>query len=137
MRKLFVISKAYPDENGDYKKSLIGILTELETAPNIPFSDETGKYQFEYKIGGKFHKKHLKVADLDDPNKIYVGDELKVFLEEYLPPFNCKPFFVRMLKAANMSEYDEWEWIKAFGQSVTRQSADLFETLPEGVLVYE
>jgi len=121
MRKLYVCSK---NMGGDGAR-LIGILSE-----------EEGKYQFEYRLGGILHEWFLKIEEFPDLSRIYLDAEVRPFVERIIPRRESR-YIHGFLKAAELEQYDEWEFLKYCGAHNMREDAYLYECLPDGVIRYD
>jgi len=119
-RQLYVTSKSLKSGT-----RLIGILSE-----------ENGKYEFEYKLGGFVQEWFLVIKEFPNVSIKYRGSEVERFIERIIPSKDA-PYLDKMLENANVIEYDTWELLKAFGKKNKKEDAYLYEVLPEGTLMYE
>jgi hypothetical protein len=112
------------DFNG--KPRLIGELCE-----------ENGEYTFEYKVGGKFHEWFLRLKEFPNPQKVYKGDEVRPFIEMYIPEKNSK-YLQQALKSANLSEYDEWGFLEYIERIKfdPHGHAYFYKDIPQGAIIY-
>jgi len=135
MRKLYVCSKPFPDENGELRPRLIGILTELK--PGVS-PRQNGEYQFEYKLGGTFPEDIVRLTSFPDINKTYKGFEVMGFMKKWLPSHDFDGLDDILKRAETSFEnYDEWAVLKTFALSDGQKHAYLYETLPKDVIMYE
>jgi len=127
MRSLYVMSKAHANQ-----PRLKGILSELIEGKN----GKEGEYRFEYKLGGRLPEWYLMIDEFPDLTKVYTGQEVAPFIRRIVPPRDNK-YIKELLESANLTEYNEWEMLKVFGMRNMKQDAYLYETLPEGAIIYE
>ena len=125
MEQLYVCSKPIPDENNNMQQHLLGILTKDEN-----------DYIFEYKLGEEFPDMLLKLTFFPDINKMYRNDEVRELLDEHLPSENSTEFIKQLLKKANMTKYDEWEWLKTFEPDDYTTETYLYETLSDNIICH-
>jgi hypothetical protein len=119
IRKLYVLSKPF-----DGKRRLIGELLEND-----------GEYTFKYKLGGKFPEWFLQLEFFSNPQKIYTGAEVRPFVESIVPDRNLWCISAA-LKAAGLTEYDEWGFLKYSGAINPSDDVFLFEEIPENTVIY-
>lgn len=119
-RQLYVTTKKF--KNGPY---LLGILSE-----------ENGNYRFEYKWGGEVRNHILALHEFPNVCKVYEGAEVERFVNRLIP--HKESIYIEdFLQKANLKEYDAWELLKAYGRVNMNDDAFLYETLPEGTILYE
>lgn len=127
VKYLFVCSRLIADSNDTYHRHLLGILSQ----------DDNGKYSFEYKLGDDENTDHLLLPIFPLKNKIYDDRDTHLLLDDYLPSENDTVFIKTILARNEMSEYDEWEWLKAFDTADDNADTILYETLPNDIICHE
>jgi hypothetical protein len=123
IRQLYVLSKAI-----DNAPRLIGVLSELNA--------ENCEYQFEYKLGGKFHEWFLNLEGFPDPKGVYTGYLVYAFIQKIVPEKNDK-YIQKFLKAANLEKYDIWEFLKYCGRIDPHEEKYLYQQIPENAIIYD
>jgi hypothetical protein len=123
MRQLYVMSE--PNVGGFEENHLIGILTE-----------ENGNYTFQYKLNGKFPKNYLKIKEFPDAYKVYTGEITAAYIHRVTPKRNGT-FVDLAIAEAGLTEYDEWEMVKFYGQRNEQRDSFLTEMIPEGAIIHE
>lgn len=126
MKHLFVCSRPIIDSKNEYHRHLLGILLQ----------DDNGKYSFEYKLTDSVDTDYLLLPIFPIKNKIYGDRDTHLLLDDYLPSENDTNFIKTILKQSNLSEYDEWEWLKAFDTADDNSETILYETLPSDVICH-
>jgi hypothetical protein len=126
-RKLYVTTKVLQIDS-HLGPHLIGILSE-----------NAGRYQFEYKLGGKLPKRYFLLDEFPDIRKVYTGTEVEKFIFGIIPERTHR-FVNEFLKAANLKEYDVWgllQYNASMSRFSPREAGLLHEQLPEGTVIYE
>jgi hypothetical protein len=119
MRQLYVT------DNHPTTPTLIGVLTEIKPGGKDPYG-QRGEYTFEYKTDNPA----LRTAGFPDLSKVYTGSDMLDWLAKFLPAKNSEKFFNGLLESAELTEYDEWEWLKAFGKRNVNTDALLSDVIP-------
>lgn len=126
-RKLYVCSRPMTSEDGTSKRHLLGILT----------LNDNNDFQFEYKLGNESNDVNLLLSIFPDGNKIYDNQDARLLLDDYLPSETNTTFVRQILKQAGINRYDEWEWLRIFEPVDENAETQLFETLPENVIIHD
>lgn len=124
MKHLFVCSRPVMGSDKQLHRHLLGIL----------YQDENGQFKFEYRLDNSSDS-DLLLPIFPDKNKIYNDRDTRLLLDDYLPSENDTAFIQYILDKANMSEYNEWDWLKAFDSDDDSETR-LYETLPPDVVCH-
>lgn len=127
MRQLYVCSKPFLGEDNTLHRHLLGILSQ----------NDNGEYQFEYKLGTDNKTNRLLLPIFPKKDKIYKNNDARLLLDDYLPSEHDTAFMREIMKRAEMTRYDEWEWLKTFEQDDENAETKLYETLPDNVICHE
>jgi len=127
MRQLYLLSKPF-----DNRPRLIGVLSELAEG----VGEKEGEYQFEYKLGGTFPEFFLVVDEFPDPKKVYRGAEARPFVNRIVPKRNSR-YIKGFLEEVNLTEYNEWAFLKYCGRKIIEDETFLSESIPEEAILYE
>ena len=127
MRKMYVCSRPIKNTDGEYRRHLLGILTQ----------NDNKTYQFEYKLGDDCDNTNLLLPFFPDANKIYDDHDTRLLLDDYLPSENDTPFIAQIIQQAGLKKYDEWEWLCAFEPIDENSETKLYETLPEDIIIHD
>lgn len=125
-RQLYVCSRPTTGKDGTKQCHLLGILTQ-----------NNNNFQFEYKLGNESDNVNLLLSVFPDGHKVYDDQDARLLLDDYLPSETNTVFVRQILKQAGLSRYDEWEWLKIFEPIDENAETQLFETLPENVIIHD
>jgi hypothetical protein len=116
--------------------TLLGVLTELSPGAGEPYG-RRGEYRFEYTLQNAPPNAHLQMEHFPILSQVYSGATVMEWLKSYLPSTNGRHFFSALMESAGLSFYDEWEWLKVFGNRNVNTSVRLYDELPRGTVRYD
>lgn len=125
IRHLYVCTAPQTDANGNEIDYLIGILTRINDL-----------YYFEYKIENAPNPAKLMIPMFPDETRLYKGEEARLLLDDFLPSEIDTAFVQEILKANDMTEYDEWTWLTCFDPDDPSVEIRLRETLSKNTVIY-
>lgn len=99
-------------------------------------SEENGVYSFEYRLGNTLPEWFLLIDEFPDITKKYTGNDVEKFIFRLIPRKD-NVYINELMKTAELSDYDVWEFLKVFGDKNMKQDDYLYESLPKEIIRYD
>lgn len=124
MKKLLVFKKKSAEDNVNH---LIAVLRKKDS----------GEFELESRLDDTEISQSYSIPILSKAGSDSEGKKnLRKWLNQFLPPLDNKPVMDILLKNNNMTEYDEWEWLKLF-RPESKQIISFSENFPENYLRHD